>query len=855
MSQFKISPTKATLNKLRWPLRLTRLGMIAERVTRAFWPVWTVCLAVLAALMLGLHDRLSSEVFWGIAAVSGLALIWFVWSGIRQFHWPSAIEASARLDATLPGQPLAALADHQAIGANDEASRAVWKAHLTRMREAIRAAHAVQPDLRVSRNDPFGLRYMAVLAFIVAVSFGSIWRIASVTELAVGGQALATGPSWEGWVEPPTYTGKPSLYLNDIAAGPLLLPKGSLITVHLYGEVGSLAVSETVSGRNEVQSDNTELAEVFTVETGGTLSVEGSGGRSWQVSVIADKPPSIEFDGDMDVAASGEMRQPFAVTDDYGVVGGQAEITLNLSAVDRRYGLAVDPDPREAIILDLPMTISGDRGDFSETLVENLSLHPWSGLPVRIVLRAEDALGQNGRSEPLEIALPGRRFFDPLARSVIEGRRDLLWATENAPRAAQVLRAVTHRPEGFVGSTSAYLMLRVAIRRLEAGVDAGLSDEAKEEIATALWDIAVLLEDGNLSDALERMHRAQDRLSQAMREGASDEEIADLMQELREATQDYLRQLAQDPREGGEQQQADNQNMQQLTEQDLQDMMDRIQELMEQGRMEEAQELLDQLAEMMENMQVTEGAPNGEPGGEGEQAMQGLEETLRGQQGLSDDAFRDLQEQFNPGAQAGQSDENEGRNGGEGRGQSHEGQGGQGSGDGELQGDGQSGGQERSLAERQRKLRESLRQQQNGLPGAGTPEGDAARGALDQAGRAMDGAEEALRNNDLAEALDNQAEAMEALREGMRQLGEALAQENSENQGQQGQVSGEGQARDPLGRNAGARGNPGTNEGMLQGADIYRRARELLNELRDRAADQTRPKPEIEYLKRLLDRF
>ncbi|MBS9717472.1 TIGR02302 family protein [Pseudohalocynthiibacter aestuariivivens] len=855
MSQFKISPTKATLNKLRWPLRLTRLGMVAERVTRAFWPVWTVCLAVLAALMLGLHDRLSSEVFWGIAVVSGLAMIWFVWSGIRQFYWPSAIEASARLDATLPGQPLAALADHQAIGANDEASRAVWKAHLSRMREATRAAHAVQPDLRVSRNDPFGLRYMAVLAFIVAVSFGSIWRIASVTELAVGGQALATGPSWEGWVEPPTYTGKPSLYLNDIAEGPLLLPKGSLITVHLYGEVGSLAVSETVSGRNEVQSDNTELAEVFTVETGGTLSVEGSGGRSWQVSVIADKPPSIEFDGDMDVAASGEMRQPFAVTDDYGVVGGQAEITLDLGAVDRRYGLAIDPDPREAIVLDLPMTISGDRGEFSETLVENLSLHPWSGLPVRIVLRAEDALGQNGKSEPLEIALPGRRFFDPLARSVIEGRRDLLWATENAPRVAQVLRAVTHRPEDFVRSTSAYLMLRVAIRRLEAGVDAGLSDESKEEIATALWDIAVLLEDGNLSDALERMHRAQDRLSQAMREGASDAEIAGLMQELREATQDYLRQLAQNPREGGDQQQADSRNMQQLTEQDLQDMMDRIQELMEQGRMEEAQELLDQLAEMMENMQVTEGAPNGEPGGEGEQAMQGLEETLRGQQGLSDDAFRDLQEQFNPGAQAGQSDENEGRNGGEGRGQSHEGQGGQGSGDGELQGDGQSGGQERSLAERQRELRESLRQQQNGLPGAGTPEGDAARGALDQAGRAMDGAEEALRNNDLAEALDNQAEAMEALREGMRQLGEALAQQNSENQGQQGQVSGEGQARDPLGRNAGARGNPGTNEGMLQGADVYRRARELLNELRDRAADQTRPKPEIEYLKRLLDRF
>ncbi len=41
----------------------------------------------------------------------------------------------------------------------------------------------------------------------------------------------------------------------------------------------------------------------------------------------------------------------------------------------------------------------------------------------------------------------------------------------------------------------------------------------------------------------------------------------------------------------------------------------------------------------------------------------------------------------NPGAQAGESDGNEGRNGGQGRGQSHEGQ----SGEGKGQGEGQSG--------------------------------------------------------------------------------------------------------------------------------------------------------------------
>ena len=90
-----------------------------------------------------------------------------------------------------------------------------------------------------------------------------------------------------------------------------------------------------------------------------------------------------------------------------------------------------------------------------------------------------------------------------------------------------------------------------------------------------------------------------------------------------------------------------------MTQDDIQRMMDRIQELMEQGRMAEAQEALEQLRQMMENMQVTQG--QGQQGqSPGEQAMEGLAETLREQQGLSDQAFRDLQEQFNPGQQQGQ---------------------------------------------------------------------------------------------------------------------------------------------------------------------------------------------------------
>ena len=288
----------------------------------------------------------------------------------------------------------------------------------------------------------------------------------------------------------------------------------------------------------------------------------------------------------------------------------------------------------------------------------------------------------------------------------------------------------------------------------------------------------------------------------------------------------------------------------QMTQDDLQRMMDRIQELMEQGRMAEAAEALRQLQEMMENMRVTQGQPGEGGNSPGEQAMEGLSDTLREQQGLSDQAFRDLQEQFNPGTGAGENEGNEGRNGGQGRGQSHEGQQGQG---------GQSGeeGAEEGLAGRQQALRDELRRQEGRLPGQGTPEGDAARDALDRAGEAMDRAGDALRRDELAEAIDNQAQAMEALREGMRSLGDAMEQEQGEGQPGQGTAEGDrrAEARDPLGREQGGNGANSSDAPLAQGPDDQGRARRLLDEIRRRSGEAERPEVERDYLNRLLDRF
>jgi uncharacterized protein (TIGR02302 family) len=855
-------PTPVLPLHLRRPVMLTRAGMVAERATRALWPFWSVLFVTLAPLMMGWQDILPVEAVWAFTVTAALALGVTLTLGLRRFRWPTKADAVARVDAALPGRPIATLADTLAIGATDPAAQAVWLAHLRRMADRTKEAKAIQPDLRVSQRDPYGLRFMALILFVTALLFGSVWRVATVAESVPGTseQQLATGPLWEGWIEPPAYTGKPSLYLADIPPGPLAIPQGSRITIRLYGDVGALAVAETVSARIGEIPPATDQQQVFDVRQEGTLSITGEGGAEWRITLIPDNAPTIELTGETEVEATGQMAQAFRATDDFGVISGTATFTLDTARVTRAHGLTVDPDPRDTIVVDLPMPFTGDRKDFTESLIDDFSQHPFANLPVTLTLTVRDAAGNETSTPAVEMTLPGRRFFQPLARAVIEQRRDFLWSTANAPRVVNLLRAVSNRPEDIFTNQTTYLRLSFILRRLDALTDAGtMTAKEQDEIAKALWDLAIQLEDGTLADARERLRRAQERLSEAMRNGASEEEIAELMQELREATDDYLRMLAQNAEPGENQTDEPStaqQESQQITQDQIQQLMDQIQQLMEEGRMAEAQELMQQLDQLLQNLQITEGQGQGGMPSPGQQSMEDLSESLREQQDLTDEAFRELQEQFN-----GQQGQQQGQQEGQQPGQQQPGDGG----DGQQAQPGQNGQGEgrdpsETLADRQQALRQELQRQQQGLPGLTGEEAEAARRALDRAEGAMEQAEDALEGGRLAEAIDRQAEAMDALREGIRNLGQALA-ENETDPAQDGEANATAQneaqptQRDPLGRQLGMSGQYGTDESMLQGEDIYRRAEELLDEIRRRAGEQDRPLLELDYLRRLLERF
>ncbi|MGQ0609760.1 MAG: DUF4175 domain-containing protein [Paracoccaceae bacterium] len=803
--------------QIAWPWRLTLAGLWAERLAQALWPLWTLALAAVVAFAFRAQDVLGPGQTRAAAGALGLAALFGIIRAARVFRRPEPAEALARMDGRLGGAPLASLGDAQALGVKDAESRAIWAAHQARLAARAAQARAVSPVLRLSSADPLALRLVAMTALVMALLFAPPPGPGGPGLAGPAGEAaLAGGPSWEGWAEPPAHTGLPRLYLPDQPAGLLALPRGTRLVIRLYGAPGDLSLRETVAGPAGVaRKDAGDLG--LEIARSGELEIAGPGGRRWQLTALPDAPPQVALQGGTGRLADGSFTQGFSASDDYGVARGQVTIRLDLARVDRRFGLTLPPEPAEPVVLDLPMPIRGGRRDFAEVLKDNLSESILANLPVTMVFSLTDGGGQ--RSAPLTVSqvLPGRRFFDPLAAAVAEMRRDLLWTRANAPRVVQVLRALTHRPEDLIRNQRAFLRLRALIRELDA-TGAELLPAARDPMVAELWAIALLIEEGDLASARERFERAQDRLDEAIRRGAAPEEIQELMDEMRQALDNYLGALArtQDQREQEGQGGAGPQLS--MSADQLRQMFDRLQELMNEGRTAEAAELMEELRRFMENMRLAEG--QGGQGSLGAQAMRELQETLRDQRALSDDSFSALQ-------------------------------------DGQAQGEGEAGP---GLPERQRALAERLEELERGgsLPGPGSEAGEAGRRALDRAGRAMRQAEEALRQGDLPGAMDRQAEAMEGLREGMRDLGEALAEsQRGDVPGQSQRTEGlpEGRGVDPLGRAPGDAARIGSDENMLDGGQGQRRAQDLLDEIRRRAGEPQRPEAERGYLGRLLELF
>jgi uncharacterized protein (TIGR02302 family) len=827
-------------------------------------PHWTRGLGVLA-LMLGLVVALLP---------------------LREFRLPSRKEALDRIDhmSGLASHPAFVIDDRLGNGTSDPATRALWNLHRRRAEQAVALLRTGGPSPRMVDLDRYALR-AAVLVALIATGFVAgpekYARVAAAFDWRID---ASPGKDYriDAWIDPPAYTGKPPVVLNlggNQNSQQIEAPSGSIVVIHAPGgnldiEVkGALAavkdnnpnrqVSLTAFAKpsNGKRDGNGETRLVLRGDATLTLGHSGALLGAFEIHAILDRPPSIALTGAPKFNARGSMTLKYSVADDYGVTGAEARFAKPVLPGGHPATRSLVDPPHIPLLLPPPPDLSGE----AETTAD-LSEHPWAGARVDMTLTARDEGGNEGSSDPVEITLPQKPFVKPLARALAEQRRNLVLAPEDKTRVANALEALMIAPEMFDTGAGVYLGLRVAFDRLNAAH----SDSDLVEVADYLWQMALRIENGDLSEAERDLRAAEQQLRDALQRNAPEDEIRKLGDNLRAAMDKFLQELA------AQQNDQDHRNNstaldgrgRSIGPKELQRMLDQMQEMLRSGDSANARKLLEQLQNILENLRVARPRKADPRAREMSRALDELGQMSQDQQDLRDETYRSGQ------AERHRQREERGQLGlpglptlGDIFGQ-----------DGaaiegglDSQGNDQGAGAKSSkdprpgqtndadLARRQKALRDRLANLQKRLGEAG-----AGANGLDGAQNAMRDAENALGQSPSGTdgAVDAQGRAVEALRDGAQKLAESMrgeaegsgageeAGEDQDGQGRPGQF-GDAEGTDPLGRPAESlRGfDPSA---RFPGAE---RARRVLEELRRRLGEPARPREELDYLERLLRRY
>ena len=864
------------------PSRLDALAQRAKLVLawERIWP-GLVAMLMLAALFLtlswlGLWLHLPR---WGkILGLAGFAVA-LVAVVAQMWRLPKATLAQAlsRLDrdSGRKHRPASALTDTLANAGHDPATLALWTLHQQRLQKTAASLKLALPSPRMVDRDRFALRALALLAVAAAAIVAGPER--PLRLLAAfdwrGGSVLADGFRLDAWIDPPAYTGRAPILLDarDVSAPQqakkIAAPENSTLVVRAPAASGFTIETEGAlapvlpAAAPEKPPTASDGEQRYTLKGDARLILRRGGAlvAAFDLHAIADLPPVIAITDPPQPNVRGTLTLSYKISDDYGVISAEASFTRPSLRGKQVAGRTLAEPPR------IGLTLPNAQGSLGESqTVADLSDHPWAGARVSMVLSARDEGGNIGTSAPQEVTLPQRPFAKPVARALAEQRRNLVLAPDDRARVGTALAAMMIAPERFATEAGVYLGLRAGAQRLQnAKTDADLVG-----VADLLWEMALRIEDGDLSQAERDLRVAQNKLREAMQRGAPDAEIDRLMADVRAALDKFMKELAdkQQRDDSKEQQQAGNERQgKMLTPQDFKAMMDRIEDMARSGNLAEAQKMLDQMQKMLENLQTAKRKPQDQAQREMSKALNELDAMTREEQSLRDDTFKQEQKaRRQQRAQKNGQKQQQGEKGSQPQDQGEPGD--EAEADANDTGDAQSAEQsQQALKDRQEALRKRLEDLQKRMKQFGQKGND----GLGQAEEAMKDAESALGNGESGQgkAVGAQGKALEGLRKGAQQLAEAMQKgegegsEQADDDGQdnpgEGQKQGQKQGRnkgDPLGREQGSQGQE-NRAGNLTGVPAAQRAQRVLEELRKRLGDTARPREETDYLERLLKRY
>ena len=322
--------------------------------------------------------------------------------------------------------------------------------------------------------------------FVAAFDWRSDEAVAAVAESRI-----------DAWIDPPPYAGQPPLVIDFKTADPqtLTVPEDSVLVVRGDPSVVETRVdggdrdleqkNETRRSRNpppprappkSAATANAPTEKRWTIHGSGKATIL-RGGRPAAVAVLAVTPA-----GNPTIVSTEDPRANLSRHADARLQDARSiwacQRPGGLRSPPRRSGPAprtLAPPPQAA--LQLPPTANGV-GDGHTTV--DLSEHPWAGAKVTMRLSAVSISGKTGESGPIEVTLPQRPFHNPLARALVEQRRDLILDPDHAPKQVETaLTGLSIAPELFDTPANIYLGLKQAKTSLEhAHSDADLLDVA-----------------------------------------------------------------------------------------------------------------------------------------------------------------------------------------------------------------------------------------------------------------------------------------------------------------------------------------------------------------------------------------
>lgn len=693
-------------------LALARLAVSWERIWPALWPALALVVLFFAFAFLDIWRHVPRP-------MQALAIFAFVigagylsWRNLTRTRLAKRRESLRRLesDSGLTHRPLSTFDDAPAMGSSDPAARALWKAHRARLADKMKNVGVVWPRTDPPKHDPYALRLLLILLLGVSLLIaGSEWgdRLRQAVSPFLG-PPLPADAAIDAWIEPPAYTGLPVITLpdtrgtDDAAERPAVkAPAGSALVVRFAGITGRPAIELTPADRRVAQGQRPQARvsradgvlqgrAVIDQTMDVRVAYRGVTLGQWQVAVTADLPPSISMTAPPEPTGTASLRFSYQLNDDYGVTQAAARITLvptseaeadQIAAfqdtVSEEAETAGDPatddpaaqddgaeaedaapwpNPAEPEVVALPVPAARP-GTTEETAIENLAAHPWAGRQVLVQLEARDGADQTAFSQGVQIRLPERLFLEPLARALAEQRRLLAADPQNVFRVAMALDALTVAPEQFIDDPIVYLGLRSAYWRLSHDPRA----DYVREVYDMLWDLALRIEDGDLSQSLDRLRQVQKALLDALARNAPADEIRQLMAQLREAMNQYLAELMQQADQGA----VPDGAAETVEAQDLDSLLQSIQEMAELGAHDQARQMLSELQNLLEGLKPSASGGGGGQGSGGqgtpspqEQALSGaleeLSEIISRQRNLLDETYRNVAPAYGDGSRSGE---------------------------------------------------------------------------------------------------------------------------------------------------------------------------------------------------------